>query len=145
MMSNPWQFKKGQKAWNKGKSASWAKGNKHAKGHEPWNKGLKTGLAPKTAFKKGLIPWNKGKVGVYTDKVRESIRQALKGKKLSEETRKAMSNGARRGSKNHNWKGGITAINVKIRNSLEYKLWREAVFKRDNYTCIWCLRKEEVS
>lgn len=22
--------------------------------------------------------------------------------------------------------------------SLEYKLWRKAVFKRDNYTCIWC-------
>lgn len=22
--------------------------------------------------------------------------------------------------------------------SFEYKLWREAVFKRDNFTCIWC-------
>src|SRR3990167_4162903 len=26
----------------------------------------------------------------------------------------------------------------RIRQSLEYKLWREAVFKRDNYTCVWC-------
>ena len=26
----------------------------------------------------------------------------------------------------------------RIRKSKEYKLWREAVFKRDDYTCIWC-------
>ncbi len=45
---------------------------------------------------------------------------------------------AKTGKENHNWKGGITPINKKIRNSLEYKLWRESVFSRDNYTCIWC-------
>lgn len=39
----------------------------------------------------------------------------------------------------HNsWKGGITPINRAIRNSLEYKLWREAVFQRDNFTCQEC-------
>lgn len=26
----------------------------------------------------------------------------------------------------------------RVRNSLEYKLWRTAVFQRDNYRCIWC-------
>ena len=36
------------------------------------------------------------------------------------------------------WKGGIASVNAKIRASLEYRLWREAIFKRDNYTCIWC-------
>ena len=37
-----------------------------------------------------------------------------------------------------NWKGGINPINDTIRKSLKYKLWREAVFKRDNFTCVWC-------
>lgn len=26
----------------------------------------------------------------------------------------------------------------RIRKSKEYKLWRKAVFERDDYTCIWC-------
>ena len=42
------------------------------------------------------------------------------------------------GKNNPNWKGGIAPINKKIRTSLEYKLWRKAIFERDNYTCQWC-------
>lgn len=45
------------------------------------------------------------------------------------------------GEKHHNWKGGITPINHKIRRSLEYSIWRRAVFERDGYTCIWCGQK----
>lgn len=44
----------------------------------------------------------------------------------------------KKGDKNHFWKGGITPINEAIRKSLEYKLWRRAVFERDDYTCVWC-------
>jgi len=39
--------------------------------------------------------------------------------------------------KERNWRGGITPINKLIRRSKEYKLWRTAVFERDNYQCIW--------
>jgi len=42
------------------------------------------------------------------------------------------------GSNSHLWKGGITPENMKIRQSIEYKEWREKVFKRDSYSCQWC-------
>lgn len=45
------------------------------------------------------------------------------------------------GDKNWNWKGGITPENRKIRHSIEFRLWREAVFARDNWTCQKCKEK----
>ena len=39
------------------------------------------------------------------------------------------------------WKGGITNSNAKIRNSCEYRLWREAVFARDSWTCQECEKR----
>ena len=44
------------------------------------------------------------------------------------------------GDKHFNWKGGKSKSNHKIRTSLEYKLWREAVFIRDNWTCQSCFK-----
>ena len=42
-------------------------------------------------------------------------------------------------SKNHwNWRGGITPVNVLIRNCGEYKSWRISVFRRDFFTCVFC-------
>jgi hypothetical protein len=37
-----------------------------------------------------------------------------------------------------NWRGGVTPENQKGRNSIEYRKWRNAVFSRDNYTCLYC-------
>lgn len=36
------------------------------------------------------------------------------------------------------WKGGKTKETIMIRMSLEYRLWREAVFLRDDWTYLWC-------
>ena len=33
------------------------------------------------------------------------------------------------------WKGGISKQNEKMRKGIEFRLWREAVFARDNFTC----------
>jgi len=40
-----------------------------------------------------------------------------------------------------NWKGGISSENKRIRASFEYKQWRKAVFKRDDWTCWICEEK----
>ncbi len=42
------------------------------------------------------------------------------------------------GNKNPNWNGGNTKERLKIWRSELYKEWRTAVFKRDNWTCVWC-------
>lgn len=47
-------------------------------------------------------------------------------------------NGSFYGKNNPNWKGGITPENVKLRNCADYRIWRDKVFKRDNYTCQIC-------
>lgn len=33
------------------------------------------------------------------------------------------------------WKGWLTPENKRIRHAIEYRLWRESVFARDNWTC----------
>ena len=63
------------------------------------------------------------------------------GKKHTLEWRRRMSD-KKKGSNAPNWKGGVTKKSIAIRRSLEYRLWRTAVFERDNYTCVLCDTKE---
>lgn len=106
---------------------------------------------------KGKEPWNKGKIGVYSEKTREKISNALMGRNLLEETKIKISMAnkgvkkspfteehknnislSRIGGKHWNWQGGLTAERSRISNSREYKNWRKSVFERDNYTCQEC-------
>lgn len=68
----------------------------------------------------------------WKKKIREN-HKGMTGKKHSEATLAKI-----RGENSSSWKGGITPINLKIRTSLEYKEWRKAVFKRDDYRCYDC-------
>lgn len=43
-----------------------------------------------------------------------------------------------KGKDNKAWRGGVTNYTKKIRKSNSYITWREAIFKRDNYTCQKC-------
>jgi len=42
------------------------------------------------------------------------------------------------GENNHNWNGGITSDNQKIRKSLKYKKWALSVKAQSNHTCVKC-------
>jgi hypothetical protein len=88
-------------------------------------------------FKEGYMPWNKGKK--MEDKIRDKIRNTLKGIKPKnfDEMRKkgGFQNMKYKKDKHWHWKGGITPLHVKLRSSSLYKIWREAVFLRDNFTC----------
>ena len=96
---------------------------------------------------------------------REKIRLANKGRKMSDDDKEKMSKaklgkrgsecntfgktwkvakeklknyGKNKGAKSHLWKGGKTPYLKKLRNSSKWRQWREAVFERDNYTCLSC-------
>ena len=47
----------------------------------------------------------------------------------------------RRGKRGVNWQGGLTPITESARHTIEFKLWREAIFARDNWTCQGCGQK----
>jgi len=72
---------------------------------------------------------------LHTAETKEKLRQINLNK--SEEWRRKMSE-SQKGEKGHNWQGGKTSINKGIRKSVDYKLWKEAVFKRDDFTCQEC-------
>lgn len=59
------------------------------------------------------------------------------GRKWTKEQRLRFSE-MRRGSNSPLWKGGLTKVNDLIRKSSAYRMWREAVFKRDDYVCQGC-------
>lgn len=63
------------------------------------------------------------------------------GKKWDEKQRVLASN-SRRGENNGNWRGGVYTANRSERHqemgTAKYRLWRESVFARDDYTCQEC-------
>ena len=48
------------------------------------------------------------------------------------------------GSKNHQWKGGISTESHRLRASKRWSEWRKAIFERDGYTCQKCYIKSGI-
>lgn len=120
------------------------------KGIKGFQKGIKTGIVPRSAFKKGHIPWNKDKHIKFNDaleKWRENGGTPWnKGKENkwgyhTIETRKKLSKLAKERilAGTHNFIDlGVISENKKDRMSSKFRIWREGVFKRDDWTCQKC-------
>ncbi len=76
----------------------------------------------------------------YTEESRKKISEAGRERIISDKTRKKMAD-SHRGNKSSFWKGGVDKKIYKHYNNLDYRLWRERVFKRDNYTCQKCKQR----
>ncbi len=81
-------------------------------------------------FKKGDIPWNKGIP--HSEATKKKIGLKSKGGHYGI--------GAY-GKDNPAWKGGFSSVSKRIRASFAYLNWRNAIFKRDDYTCQLCKKK----
>ena len=126
------------------------KGTKHTKESIRKNslshKGLKSRLGAKLSeeTKRKISESEKGKIISLETRKKMSVarigdKNPMWGKKrlFSIEWRKKQSE-AKKGAKSPLWRGGKMANypeKLRIRNSNEYKLWRKAVYKRDNFTC----------
>jgi hypothetical protein len=77
--------------------------------------------------------WVGKKRGHSSEQTKEKQRISRAKQIITVEHRRKISE-SHKGEKNPMWKGGITPENKKIRFSIEYDLWRNSVFARDNYT-----------
>lgn len=114
----------------------------------------------KKLFQIGHIPWSNGKKLPHSEETKKKISLARKGKGLGNKNAKGNTPwnkgkrtpgiGGRKkggtswtkgktGEKHPCWKKyKMQSLKNQIRSTFEYRQWRSDIFKRDNYTCIYC-------
>lgn len=110
-------------------------------------------LRTKGAYEKNgerITNLNKSRIGTpLSPEHKAKISQSMKGKRNSlgvkrdEKFRRKLSDYWSANKENHNnYKDGLSAERSSLRQTemskLEYRLWRETVLKRDNFTCVAC-------
>jgi hypothetical protein len=72
------------------------------------------------------------------EEINKKVREVRTGKR--EPIRPSPMKGRKRpdiqGEKNPNWKGGTTSQRDQAMATLEYRIWRQTVLKRDNFKCV---------
>ena len=113
----------------------------------PWKKGTKFSEEYRKKLSQCRIGQKSGMKGKHhSQTTKEKISNVLKEKKIGFQINyipwnKGLKCDWESGDKNFNWKGGKTNERLRIYNSLEYKIWRRTIFKRDNFTCIFCKQR----
>lgn len=113
MDKKPKGFQKGNNfgGLNKGKP------KKPQQGFQKGNRFYENPKSIASRFKKGQESWIKGK---KNPKARNNPQVFKKGERP------------------HNWKGGISPFRTSIRSSVQYRIWRNDVFRKDDWTCQIC-------
>jgi len=149
------RFLKGHIPWNKGIPCSEKTKLRISKSRKGKRKGIKLsrkhrekisearkGIKFSDEHKRNLSISHRGHRA--SEETKEKMRKIMENRVFTKEWKQKISEKAtgknnpmwgRIGRTHPNWRGGITPINLIIRNSFEYKQWREAVFVRDNWTC----------
>ena len=76
--------------------------------------------------------------GSHTDQTKDIMSVKMKQYYLAHPEARIKLQELHKGDKCTFWKGGITSKNQQLRGSMEWRLWRESVFQRDNYACQCC-------
>ena len=93
------------------------------------------GLARRNALNTGRTPWNKGKPHSPEHLARKCAAMRTSAKAAAQRHRM---HATFKGANSPHWKGGVTPAHRLIRASVDAKIWRKAVLKRDDYTCQSC-------
>lgn len=110
-----------KKSWNKARRLAWSK--------------YKTGGKLSEETKRKIGESHKGRK--WSKEHNKKLSESLKGRKLTQKHKDNIAS-AFIGRKNHQWKGGRTSNNRRIRRSVKFATWRNLVFERDDYTCQDC-------